>query len=34
LLERPELDLERAATALGVPVEELRFARSDHRIAR
>jgi hypothetical protein len=30
LLERLELDIDRAAAALGVPVDELRAARDDH----
>jgi hypothetical protein len=31
LLERQELDVDRAATALGVPVDELRAARAEHQ---
>ena len=31
LLERPELDVDRAAAALGVPVDELRAARAEHQ---
>jgi hypothetical protein len=30
LLERPELDVDRAAAGLGVPADELRAARADH----
>ena len=31
LLERPELDVDRAAAALGVPADELRAARAEHQ---
>ena len=31
LLERQELDVDRAASALGVPVDELRAARAEHQ---
>jgi hypothetical protein len=31
LLERPELDVDRAAAALGVPADELRAARDEHQ---
>jgi hypothetical protein len=30
LLERPELDVDRAAAALGVPADRLRAARAEH----
>ena len=33
LLERPELDVQRAAAALGVPAAELEAARHEHPIA-
>ena len=33
LLERPELDVQRAAAALGVPADELEAARHEHPIA-
>jgi hypothetical protein len=31
LLERQELDVDRAAVALGVPADELRAARAEHQ---
>jgi hypothetical protein len=33
LVERAELDVDRAAGALGLPADELRAARAEHRLA-